>query len=124
MKERPIDEVKIAYDEKGIAYMLEATGNDAKYINYLLTTACEGRLIILPCKIGQIVYLHYPFARGVYEAEVCEISCSKDSNIMVLRDLYFNRREGINFERIGKSVFLSREEAEKALKGADDGKAD
>lgn len=43
-----IDEVKIAYDENGIPYMLEAFGSEAEHIDRLLSAEFQGRLIELP----------------------------------------------------------------------------
>ena len=58
----------------------------------------EGRLVVLPCKIGTRVYEIYQFCGcGAWEIEEHKIK---------LEDL----------DKIGKTVFLTREEAEKALK--------
>ena len=58
----------------------------------------EGRLVILPCKIGTRVYEIYQFCGcGAWEIEEHKIK---------LEDL----------DKIGKTVFLTREEAEKALR--------
>ena len=38
------------------------------------------------------------------------------SNFIITRDLYFNRRKAVFFEQFGKTVFLTREEAEAKLK--------
>ena len=87
---------------------------DTSYYNivdYLL----ENGVIVPPCKVGQILYLLYPVRKGVYEAVVDEISISNKSNFIVLRDLYFNRRTSVFFEQVGKTVFFTKEEAEKAL---------
>lgn len=42
------DEVKIAYDENGTPYMLEAFGSEAEHINRLLSAEQDNRLIELP----------------------------------------------------------------------------
>ena len=81
----------------------------------------EGRLIVPPCRVGDIVYLLYPVRKGVYEAFIDEICVMKESNFIVTRDIYFNRRQSIFFEQIGKTVFLTKEEAEKALKEREQG---
>lgn len=41
------DEVKIAYDENGTPYMLEAFGSEAEHINRLLSAEQDNRLIEL-----------------------------------------------------------------------------
>ena len=101
--------------EKLIELICEAIDihSDAPYIaDHLLANG----VIVPPCKVGQIVYLFFPVRKGIYEAVVDEISFSKKSNFIVTRDLYFNRRTAIFFEQFGKTVFLSREAAEKALR--------
>ena len=62
------------------------------------TSEDEGRLVVLPCKVGARVYEIYQFCGyGAWEIEEHKIK---------LEDL----------DKIGKTVFLTREEAEKALK--------
>lgn len=64
----------------------------------------QNRLLKLPCEIGQRVYMIYQFCgKGAWEIEEHEIR---------LEDL----------ENIGKTVFLTREEAEAALKELERGK--
>lgn len=41
------DEVKIAYDENGTSYMIEAFGSEAEHINRLLSAERDNRLIEL-----------------------------------------------------------------------------
>lgn len=43
-----IDELKIAYDENGTPYMLEAFGSEAEHIRRLLSAEEDNRLIELP----------------------------------------------------------------------------
>lgn len=43
-----IDELKIAYDENGTPYMLEAFGSEAERISRLLSAEQDNRLIELP----------------------------------------------------------------------------
>ena len=62
------------------------------------TAEDEGRLVVLPCKVGTRVYEIYQFCGyGAWEIEEHKIK---------LEDL----------DKIGKTVFLTEEEAEKALK--------
>ena len=62
----------------------------------------EGRLVVLPCKVGDIVY---------------KIMCQRDN----FDDRPYRIITSVNFrldmaDDIGKTVFLTREEADKALK--------
>ena len=63
-----------------------------------------GRLVVLPCKVGDAVY--QIDAERVYESEVKWIIFDCD-------DIAFDERA------IGGSIFLTREEAEAALKGGE-----
>ena len=65
-----------------------------------------GRLVVLPCKVGTATYyIHYPIAVYPDKSEP-EIK----RGIFTLCDL----------DRVGHSVFLTREEAEKALEAMKD----
>lgn len=65
----------------------------------------EGRLLILPCKVGDVVYIiGSKYRAGRWETWV-------NTGKFRLSDL----------EKLGKTVFLTREEAEAALMGGADG---
>ncbi len=69
----------------------------------------DGRLIELPCKIGDTVYVIYG-KNKILETKV-DLRFWNDDDGWILRT-----KEGRFYEKyIGKTVFLSREEAEKAL---------
>ena len=70
----------------------------------LLQAEQDGRLVVLPCKVGDTVY--QIDAERVYESEVKGIIFDCD-------DIGFDERA------IGKTVFLTREEADAALKGGE-----
>lgn len=66
----------------------------------------DGRLKMLPCKIGATVYRLGP--NGIEEERVkrCEVEIVTD-------------RHDFHERHIGKTVFLTREEAERALEGGE-----
>ena len=81
----------------------------------------EGRLVVLPCKVGQCVYTNFSMSgwymrkgKRPYIGRIVFIGLNAD-------DPYFNIILGegkmlqFKFSEIGKRVFLAREEAEKAL---------
>lgn len=79
----------------------------AERIRELLKADKDGRLVVLPCKVGTATYyIHYPIAVYPDESEP-EIK----RGIFTLCDL----------DRVGDSVFLTREEAERALEAMKDG---
>ena len=66
----------------------------------------DGRLVVLPCEVGTATYyIHYPIAVYPDKSEP-EIK----RGIFTLCDL----------DRVGRSVFLTREEAEAALEATED----
>lgn len=82
--------------------VFEATACVEKLAEYE-TAGEEGRLVVLPCKVGDIVY---------------KIMCQRDN----FDDRPYRIITSVNFrldmaDDIGKTVFLTIEEAEKALKG-------
>lgn len=73
------------------------------HLRHLAQADKAGRLVVLPCEVGTATYyIHYPIAVYPDESEP-EIK----RGIFTLCDL----------DRVGHSVFLTREEAEKALEG-------
>lgn len=88
----------------------------------------EGRLVVLPCKVGDTVY---KINRGDYahhwklfvqEGTVTEISwknnrSGKDLGFAIIVRFNYEARVRFKFSNIGKTVFLTREEAETALAG-------
>lgn len=75
----------------------------------------DGRLVVLPCKVGDTVYTVQQVGRGHWE---------EDKYILDDRGtpkVYEKKFSLILLEYIGKTVFLTREEAEAALalKGGD-----
>ena len=84
-----------------------ALGTTPDRLHELAEADKDGRVVVLPCKVGDTVYLIVTKRAKVYMPEFRFIKKSK---------LTF-----LNMERIlqdfGKTVFLTREEAEKALEG-------
>lgn len=75
-------------------------------------------VIVPPCKVGDTVYVIQ--LCEIYECRVNEICMSAGNNNVVVLDRFTNgfiiRRYGAEyFNAFGKTVFLTREEAEKAL---------
>lgn len=84
----------------------------------------DGRLVVLPCKVGDTVWISGS-VRGLYSAKVRTFFCGHpsgvrgsdgDSGIEMIRTTECD----IPFRDFGKTVFLTREEAEKALEAMKD----
>ena len=106
-----------AYEETGLTPQACAEAREAgkvlsscdisfRRLAELLTADRAGRLVVLPCEVGTATYyIHYPIAVYPDKSEP-EIK----RGIFTLCDL----------DRVGHSVFLTREEAEKALEAMKD----
>ncbi len=93
------------YTENVTARDLHSAEFDNKFADYLL----ENGVIVPPCKVGDTVYMICwddgiePF---IEEDKIIKVSTQK----FWLKYCYFN------YDDIGKTVFLTRDEAERALR--------
>lgn len=71
----------------------------------------EGRLVVLPCKIGNTVYVPSKYSGMVIPFHITEFYIFEDEYAII--DDFDNEYK---IEDFGKTVFITREEAEKALK--------
>ncbi|MCM1509086.1 MAG: hypothetical protein NC177_18400, partial [Ruminococcus flavefaciens] len=100
------------------ADMLE---NAVKKLNYYANLKEQGRLIELPCKVGDTVYHYDEDFSTILPYSVSLMSVPYVDAPIQYEALCSNRDEllsAINFtiNNIGKTVFLTRKEAEQALK--------
>ena len=72
---------------------------------------------MLPCKVGDNLYCPNQYTKMIAEFEVVEIYTFKDGTVLI-DDL----ENEWDIEDIGKTVFLTKEAAEKALKEMEDRK--
>ena len=95
------EDLKKAFNETAILKLAaQALSTTPDHLRDLLQAEQDGRLVVLPCKVGDTVY--QIDAERVYESEVKWIIFDCD-------DIAFDERA------IGGSIFLTREEAEAAL---------
>lgn len=78
----------------------------------------SNNVVVLPCKVDGSQKVYYPVAKTsvIYETRVWALGVDEDGD-MVINPIGYNAKafsmSGLEF---GKTVFLSREEAENALK--------
>ena len=86
----------------------------------------KGRCVVLPCMIGDTVYVLNHHLGRVFENEVAGFSVgyqsdNRNSVSTVYVGKYGSKRfRRWKFQQFGKTVFLTREEAEAALKEAEE----
>ena len=86
----------------------------------------DGRMMVLPCKVGDTVWANiaivgdrYKAADRPYPVEVVFIGMGKDKRFFHVQ--YSNGRVfPFDFDRVGETIFLTREEAEAALKNMEE----
>ena len=87
-----------------------------KHVQDLLQAEKEARLVVLPCKVGDTVY--EPNKRGfisIYKVISIHLStCSIFVGWELIDGIYSNVN-GVEASALGKTVFLTREEAEASL---------
>ena len=95
----------------------EDSGLSPEQVQELVKAKEDGRLVVLPCKVGDIVYADcYGDIIG-WEVHQIEMRTGKPTQYIARGDDEGYGTPEIDFvgEDIGKIVFLTREEAEKAL---------
>lgn len=80
----------------------------------------EWRIMVLPCKVGQRVFALLDTDKHISECEVKQIGMGNKIGFIGLEPIGARGREyGVALNGFGKTVFLTREEAEKALEVKD-----
>ena len=114
---------------KAISEITEFEGLPIDRIREFAEADKDGRVVVLPCKVGDTVWI-VGAVRKLYSAKVRTFFCGNpsavrgrdlDGHIHMIRTTECD----IPMQEFGKTVFLSREEAEKALRemeGKKDGK--
>ena len=76
----------------------------------------DGRVVVLPCKVGQRVFALLDTDKHLSECEVKQIGLGNEIGFVGIEPIGARGREyGVSIKGFGKTVFLTREEAEKAL---------
>lgn len=90
----------------------------AERIRELLKADKDGRLVVLPCKVGDRLYeVTGRKTISVYKVRAIRVELfGLFIEWDIVEGFVWQSLSGINAGEIGKTVFLTREEAEKALK--------
>lgn len=106
------EDLKKAFNETAILKLAaQALSTTPDHLRDLLQAEQDGRLVVLPCKAGSLIYVGRKpaiitrFFGYVRERYFHAVFCDENKGI------------DIPFEELGKTVFLTREEAEAALAG-------
>ena len=109
--------------ERLIRLMQEASQSKSDYagnigLGQIADYLLEHGIIVLPCKVGDIVYVPYKDSQTIEEKRVMLTSIETDE-IETCMKFYCKRDYVFLGTDINREVFLTREESEKALKERD-----
>lgn len=94
----------------------QALGVEPSRLRELAEADKDGRCVVLPCKVGQRVFALLDTDKNISECEVKQIGLGNEIGFIGLEPIGARGREyGVALNGFGKTVFLTREEAEKAL---------
>ena len=114
------ERVKLAFMGKSVYEIKEFNGVPLAHLIELAEADKDGRVVVLPCKVGDTVWI-IDSVRKLYSAKVRTFFCGHPSAVRGNDDdghmqMIRTTECDIPMQDIGKTVFLTRGEAEKALR--------
>lgn len=117
-----VEALKLSMMGKAIAEIKEFNGLPVGRLRELAEADKDGRVVVLPCKVGQRVFALLDTDKHISECEVKQIGLGNEIGFVGIEPIGARGREyGVSIKGFGKTVFLTREEAEKALEAMKDG---
>ena len=111
------EEIKAPFTEDTMINLAaQALGVEPSRLRELAEADKDGRCVVLPCKVGQRVFALLDTDKNISECEVKQIGMGNEIGFIGLEPIGARGREyGVALNGFGKTVFLTSEEAEKAL---------
>ena len=111
------EEIKAPFTEDTMINLAaQAMGVEPSRLREIAEADKDGRCVVLPCKVGQRVFALLDTDKNISECEVKQIGLGNEIGFIGLEPIGARGREyGVALNGFGKTVFLTREEAEKAL---------
>ena len=111
-----VERSKLEIEAGCVKAIARTYGIDINRLRKLAEADKDGRLVVLPCKVGQRVFALLDTDKHISECEVKQIGMGNKIGFIGLEPIGARGREyGVALNGFGKSVFLTRKEAEKAL---------
>ena len=120
------EEIKAPFTEDAMINLAaQALGVESSRLRELVEADKAGRCVVLPCRVGEKIY--YLNGKYIIEVDVVGYKVDETSAWLFIGETYnpeTNRAYhcDLETERIGKTVFFTREEAERAMEGKKNGK--
>ena len=112
-----VDACKLALMGKSLAVIKEIEGISVDRMKTLAKAEAEGRLLVLPCKVGDMVWLIVQGMSSPMPVPVCSLTWRDGKWSITAAREETEPPKVVNFQ-LGKTAFLIREDAEKALEVA------
>lgn len=111
-----VERSKLEIEAGCVKAIARTYGIDINCLRKLAEADKDGRLVVLPCKVGQRVFALLDTDKHISECEVKRIGLGNEIDFVGLEPIGARGREyGVSLNGFGKTVFLTRDEAEKAL---------
>lgn len=111
-----VETVKLALCAKHMVDLETLNNTPISRLVELAEADKDGRCVVLPCKVGHLVFALLDTDKHISECEVKQIGLGDEIGFVGLEPIGARGREyGVSLKGFGKTVFLTREEAEKAL---------
>ena len=111
-----VETVKLALAAKHMVDLETLNNTPISRLVELAEADKDGRVVVLPCKVGQRVFALMDMDKHISECEVTQIGMGNGIGFIGLEPIGARgRKYGVALNGFGKTVFLTREEAEKAL---------
>lgn len=116
-----VERSKLEIEAGCVKAIARTYGIDINCLRKLAEADKDGRLVVLPCKVGQRVFALLDTDKHISECEVKQIGLGNEIGFVGLEPIGARGREyGVSLNGFGKTVFLTRDEAEKALEAMKD----
>lgn len=89
---------------------------DIEHMHDLLQADQDGRLVVTPCKVGDTVYVTYGEGYRLHIVDRIYIAGNQEVQVRMRNPCTMSETLRLNASNFGKTVFLTREEAEAAMK--------
>lgn len=118
-----VEALKLSMMGKAISEITEFDGLPIDRLRELAEADKDGRVVMLPCKVGDRLYeVTGRKTISVYKVKAIRVELfGLFIEWDIVEGFVWQSLSGINAGEIGKTVFLTREEAEKALEAMKDG---
>ena len=111
-----VERSKLEIEAGCVKAIARTYGIDINRLRKLAEADRDGRVVVMPCKVGQRVFALLDTDKHISECEVKQIGLGNEIGFVGIEPIGARGREyGVSIKGFGKTVFLTREAAEAAL---------